>query len=58
MSLLQVEINVFMYLICDVTSRDHLTERASEFMAGSSLCYVTILGSLVTISIVMVEICF
>ena len=51
-------INVLMYLICDVTSRDHLTERASEFMAGSSLCYVTILGSLVTISVVMVEMCF
>ena len=51
-------INVLMYLICDVTSRDHLTERASEFMVGSSLCYVTILGSLVTISVVMVEMCF
>ena len=37
-----MEINVFMYLICDVTSRDHLTERASEFM-GLVLCdyYVT-----------------
>ena len=47
-----------MYLICHVTSQDHLIERSYEIMVDSSLCYVTMLISLVTISIVMVEICF
>ena len=32
-----------MYLICHMTSHDHLIERACEFMGGSSLCYVTTL---------------
>ena len=45
-----------MYLICHVTSHDHLIERACEFIGGNSLCYVTTLISLVTISIVMVVI--
>ena len=45
-----------MYLICHVTLHDHLIERACEFIGGNSLCYVTTLISLVTISIVMVVI--
>ena len=45
-----------MYLICHVTSHDHFIERACEFIGGNSLCYVTTLISLVTISIVMVVI--
>ena len=44
-----------MFLICHMTSPDHLIERACEFMGGNSLCYVTTLISLVTIGIVMVE---
>ena len=47
-----------MYLICHVTSHDHLIERTCELMGRNSLCYVNMLISLVTISIVMVEICF
>ena len=47
-----------MYLICQVASRDHLIEKACEFMGGNSLPYLTTLVSLVTISIVMIEICF
>ena len=46
-----------MYLICHVTSHDHLIERTCEFMGRISLCYVTTLISLVTMSIVMVEMC-
>ena len=45
-----------MYLISDVTSHDNLIERTCEFTGRSSLYYVTMLISLVTISIVMVEI--
>ena len=63
MGLLQVDImyiyNLYngdiMYLIGQVTSRDHLTQRACEFMGENSLCYVTTLITFVTISIVMVE---
>ena len=44
-----------MYLICHVTSHDHLIERAYKCMGGSSLCYDTTLISLATISIVMVD---
>ena len=47
-----------MYLICHVTSDDHLIERACKRMGGNSLCYVTTPISLATISTVMVEICF
>ena len=46
------------YLVCHVTSHEHLIERAYEFMGGNSICYVTTLISLVAISIEMVEICF
>ena len=47
-----------MYLVCHVTSHDHLIERAYKFMGGSSLGYVTGLISLVlvTMSNVVVEI--
>ena len=45
-----------MYLICHVTSHDHLVERSCEFTGGSPLSYVTRQISLVTISIVMVGI--
>ena len=45
-----------MYLICHATSYDHLIEESYEFMGGSSLQYVTTLASLVTISILIVEI--
>ena len=44
-----------MYLICHVTSDDHLIERACKLMGGNSLCYVTTPISLATISIVMVD---
>ena len=47
-----------MYLICLMTSQDHFIERSYKFMDGSSLCYATMLVSLVAISIVMLEICF
>ena len=39
-----------MYLICHVTSHDHLIEWTCELMGGSSLGYVTTLISFVTIS--------
>lgn len=42
--------------ICLVTSKDHLIERSCEFMGGSTLCYAITLISLVTVSIMMVEI--
>ena len=45
-----------MYLIFHVTSHDHVTERAWEFVVGSTFSYVTTLISLVALSIVMVEI--
>ena len=45
-----------MYLRCDVTSDDHIIEKVCKIKGGRSLCCVTILTSLVTISIVMVEI--
>ena len=43
------------YLICNVTSHDQLIDRAWEFMGDNSLCYVTTLISIVTITIAMVE---
>ena len=51
MGLLQVGI----YPICQVTSSDHLIERACKIMSENSFCYVVKLISLVTISIVIVE---
>ena len=51
MGLLQVGI----YPICQVTSSDHLIERACKIMSENSFCYVIKLISLVTISIVIVE---
>ena len=46
-----------MHLIFHVTSPGHLIEGSCEFTGGSSLRYVTILINLVTIIIVIVEIC-
>ena len=51
---LQVE----MYLICNMTSQDHLTEELCKFTGGGSLQYVTTLTSLVTIRILTTEMCF
>ena len=45
-------------LICHVASYDLFIEVSYEFMGRSSLRYVTILMTLVTISIVIVEIIF
>ena len=45
-----------MYLICHVTSHDHVIEGSCEFMGGNSLWYIINLRGLVTISIVIVEI--
>ena len=47
-----------MYLICHMTSHDHLLKDSCKFMCEDSLWYVITLISLVTISIVKVEICF
>ena len=47
-----------MYLTCHITPHDNHIEGSCEFMGGSSLRYVTFLIGLVTISIVIVEICF
>ena len=46
------------YSICQMTSHNHIIEVSSEFMSWGSLRYVTTLISLVTISIVVAEICF
>ena len=45
-------------LICHMTSNDHLLEALCKFMGENSLWYVITLISLVTISIVKVEVCF
>ena len=47
-----------MYLNCHMTSHDHLSKESCKFMCGRSWQYVTTLVRLVTISIVIVEICF
>ena len=47
-----------MYLTCHITPHDDHIEGSCEFMGGSSLRYVTFLIGLVTISIVIVEICY
>ena len=44
-----------MYLICPMTSHNHLIERLFKFLGGSSFWYVTTLISLLTICIVIVE---
>ena len=43
------------YLICHVTSQNHVIERSSNFMSESSSWHVTTLPSLVPIGIVAVE---
>ena len=45
-----------MYLICHLTSQDHLIEESFEFLCGRSSQYDTILTGLVTTGIVIVEI--
>ena len=47
-----------MYLICHMTSRDHFIEKSCKFMGESLLWFVTTLTILVTINIMIVEICF
>ena len=47
-----------MYLICHVLPHDHYTKGSRKFMGGSSWYYIITLISLMTISIVIVEICF
>ena len=44
-----------MYLICLMTSQDHLIKGSCKFTSGSSLQNVTNLISLVTISIIIEE---
>ena len=44
-----------MYLICHVTSHDHLIERACKLMGWNSLCYAITVISLVTINIAVVK---
>ena len=44
-----------MYLICHVTSHNHLIDWSWRFMVGSSLQYFTALIILVTIDVVVVE---
>ena len=44
-----------MYLICHLTSHDHLIEGSCAVLDGSFLQYVTTLISHVTINIVIVE---
>ena len=45
-------------LICHVKLQDHLIKGSYDFMEGSSLLYVTIMPSFVTVAIVVVvEIC-
>ena len=46
------------YLICHVTSQNHVFEGSCNFLSGSFSWYVTTLPSLVAIGIVVVEICF
>ena len=46
------------YLICYVTSQNHLIEGSCNFMSVSSSCHVTTLPCLVALGIVLVEICF
>ena len=47
-----------MYLICHVTLQDHLIQGSCKFIGGSSLQYITMLASLMTIDIVIAEIKF
>ena len=46
------------YLICHMTSQDHVIERSCEVTDGSTPLYVTVQPSLMAIGIVVVEICF
>ena len=47
-----------MYLICHVTSQNLLIEWLQKTMGGISFRYISTLTRLVTINIVMVQICF
>ena len=44
------------YLICPVTSKNHVIEGSNNFMSGSSSWYITTLPNLVAIGIVKLEI--
>ena len=46
------------YLICHATMEDYMIKESCDFMEGSSSLYVTTLPNMVTIDIVVVEICF
>ena len=47
------------YLICHVTSHDHLIEGSCKFIGGSSLRYfTTVIGFMAIRFIVIMEICF
>ena len=43
------------YLICQVTSQDHVIEESCDFMSGSSSLFDTTLPSLLDIRTVMAE---
>ena len=47
-----------MYLICHVALQDHVIKGSFDFMEGNFSLYVTALPSLVSTSIVVMEICF
>ena len=46
------------YLTCHVTFQNHVVEGSSNFISESSSRYITTLPSLVTLAIIVVEICF
>ena len=45
-----------MYLICTLTSQDHVIKMSGDFIGEGSLSYVTTLTNLVTIDIVIGDI--
>ena len=46
------------YLVSHATFRDYVIKESCDFMGGTSLLYVKTLPDLVTIDVVVVEICF
>ena len=46
------------YLICHITSQDREIKGSCDFIGGSFLICITTLPSVMTIEIVVVEICF
>ena len=49
-------VEIIIYLICHLTLHEHLIDESCKFKGGSSLEYVTTLLSLMTKSIVTLEI--